>query len=86
MVFSFTTFLKSPIKASQSFSSSSVYWNGDDRIALVLGIESNYTVIDVIGQNITDTDYYDPGSGWNVAGVEDGTKNHTLVRKPNVTT
>ena len=59
--------------------------NGDDGYALVLGTEDNFTVIDVIGQNITDTNYADPGSGWDVAGITSATKDKTLVRKANVT-
>jgi len=58
--------------------------NGDDGYALVQGTEADYVVIDVIGQNITDLDYADPGSGWAVAGVADATKDHVLVRKSSV--
>jgi len=50
--------------------------NGDDGYALVYGTESDYQIIDFIG------DFNgDPGSGWAVAGVPDATKEHTLVRK-----
>ena len=28
----------------------------------------------------------DPGSGWDVAGVSNATKDHTIVRKESVTT
>ena len=59
--------------------------NGDDGYALVLGTEESFTVIDVIGQNITDTNYADPGSGWDVAGITNATVNKTLVRKASVT-
>ena len=58
--------------------------NGDDGYALVQGIETDFVVLDVIGQNITDLDYADPGSGWDVAGVTEATKDHVLVRKPSV--
>ena len=58
--------------------------NGDDGYALVLGTESDNVVIDVIGQNIYDADYSDPGSGWEVAGVSNGTKEHSLIRKSDV--
>jgi len=70
--------------------------NGDDGYKLVQGGTWNdannddvkdegevtgYTVIDVIG------DWQgDPGTGWAVAGVNNGTANHTLVRKAAVTT
>ena len=52
--------------------------NGDDFFALTLSgaTASSYTVIDKIG-DFGD----DPGDGWDVAGVTDGTKDHTLVRK-----
>ena len=55
--------------------------NGDDFFALTLAgaTASNYTIIDVIGQMGPD-----PGQGWDVAGVTNGTKEHTLVRKSNV--
>jgi len=53
--------------------------NGDDGYALVRGVETNYTIIDIIG------DFNgDPGQGWDVAGVSNGTKDHTLVRKSTV--
>ena len=50
--------------------------NGDDGYALAYGTESDYQIIDFIG------DFNgDPGSGWEVAGVSNATKDHTLVRK-----
>ena len=53
--------------------------NGDDGYALVSGIEDNYVIIDWLG------DWEgDPGSGWEVAGVENGTKEHTLIRKSTI--
>ena len=53
--------------------------NGNDGYALVFGNESNYYIVDWLG------DWNgDPGDGWDVAGVENGTLNHTLVRKPHV--
>jgi alkaline phosphatase D len=53
--------------------------NGDDGYALVKGTESDYVIIDMIG------DFgVDPGSGWDVAGVTNATQNHTLVRKASV--
>lgn len=55
--------------------------NGDDGLCLVQGTEANYTLLDCVGDFNAD-----PGSGWEVAGVADGTKDHTLVRKSNVTT
>ena len=60
--------------------------NGDDGFALVKGTEDDFDVIDVIGQSIFDDTYADPGNGWDVAGESDATKDHTLVRKPSVST
>ena len=54
--------------------------NGDDFFALAQGDVNTHTVIDKIGDFGPD-----PGSGWNVAGVTLGTKDHTLVRKSSVT-
>jgi len=53
--------------------------NGDDGWCLVYGSENSYSILDCVG------DWYeDPGIGWDVCGVENGTKDHTLIRKPNV--
>jgi predicted extracellular nuclease len=55
--------------------------NGDDGFALVYGTETDYVVVDTLG------DFNgDPGTGWEVAGVASATANHTLVRKATVTT
>jgi len=51
-------------------------FNGDDALALLY----KGHVIDVIGEIGTD-----PGTGWEVAGVSEGTQNKTLVRKAFVT-
>jgi hypothetical protein len=54
--------------------------NGDDGFGLVFGDQTSYQVIDWLG------DWNgDPGSGWEVAGVSNATKDHTLVRKCDVT-
>ena len=45
----------------------------------VFGTEEGYEILDCIGNWDGD-----PGSGWDVAGVENATKNHTLVRKISV--
>jgi hypothetical protein len=50
-------------------------FGGDDAAGLVY----DGTVIDQVG-----SEGDDPGSGWMVAGIEDATKNHTLVRHPDV--
>jgi hypothetical protein len=53
--------------------------NGDDGFALVLGSPSDFIILDAIG------DWNgDPGSGWDVAGTSTATANHTLIRKPTV--
>ena len=50
--------------------------NGDDGRKLVKGTEDSYTVVDTLGDFMGD-----PGSGWEICGVADGTKDHTLVKK-----
>ena len=53
--------------------------NGDDGYCLVQGSENDYVVLDCI------YDWNgDPGDGWDVAGVPNGTRNHTLIRKSTV--
>ena len=52
------------------------FFNGDDARALIKVIGSDTIICDLIGDFPND-----PGSGWNVAGVTNGTQNHTLVRK-----
>jgi len=54
--------------------------NGNDGYAIVMGNESSYSVIDWIGNWDAN-----PGVGWDVAGVTNGTMDHTLVRKSTVT-
>ncbi len=50
--------------------------NGDDGRMLVKGTETAYTIVDTLG------DFNgDPGSGWDVCGVDNATKDHTLVKK-----
>jgi len=56
-------------------------FNGDDAIGLAKDDGTGaFVLIDAVG-----TDGTDPGSGWDVAGVASATANHTLVRKPDVT-
>lgn len=51
------------------------FYNGDDAV----GLFKDGVLIDAIGvQGV------DPGSSWPVAGVSNGTVDHTLVRKPDV--
>ena len=63
------------IIAAADATSATCNFNGDD--ALVL--KSSGTIIDVIGQVGND-----PGTGWSVAGVANGTVDHTLIRKSSV--
>ncbi len=56
-------------------------FNGDDVRGLFHMAGTDTTLIDIIGVY----DLTDPGSGWDVAGVTDATKDHTLVRKASVT-
>ena len=41
--------------------------NGDDGYALVKGVETDFEVVDVIGQSIFEDTYADPGSGWDLS-------------------
>lgn len=55
--------------------------NGNDAFALTVAgaTASSYTIIDLIGDM-----QGDPGNGWDVAGITNGTKDHTLIRKASV--
>jgi predicted extracellular nuclease len=55
-------------------------FNGDDVRALCKVEGADTAIIDIIGRY----DLVDPGDGWDVAGVTDATKDHTLVRKLSV--
>ena len=67
------------ILAEADMTSFVYFSNGDDGFKLVHGTEDSFTVLDEIG------DWQgDPGAGWDVAGVSQGTKDHTLVRKSSV--
>lgn len=52
------------------------HFNGDDAV----GLFNNNSLIDAVG-NPSD----DPGSGWAVAGIDNGTGEHTLIRKSSIT-
>lgn len=54
-------------------------WNGDDYIGLYEMVAGSPVLIDVFGVLGTD-----PGTSWTLAGDNQGTVNHTLVRKPTV--
>ena len=58
----------------------SVFFNGDDGVALAKGTEESFTVVDVVGT----WSATDPGAGYEVCGVADGTLNHTLIKKEKV--
>ena len=51
------------------------YYNGDDAI----GLAYNGALIDAIGEAGDD-----PGTAWDVAGINNATKEHTLVRKMSI--
>jgi hypothetical protein len=58
------------------------YVNGNDSIALVqTNAGSGWVFLDAVG-----AEGPDPGNGWDVAGVNDATQDHTLVRKDAVNT
>ena len=65
------------ILAIADITSAVANWNGNDHVSLQF---SNATPIDGIG-----VWGVDPSSGWDVAGVTDATKDHTIVRKSTVT-
>tara|TARA_B100002052_G_C15868099_1_gene593304 strand:+ start:58 stop:1470 length:1413 start_codon:yes stop_codon:yes gene_type:complete len=61
--------------------------NGDDAYALMLScctgdVFDSENALDIIGSE----DTWEEGLGWDVAGVDEATKNHTLVRKGSVLT
>jgi len=55
--------------------------SGDDARGILYVTDTDSTLIDVIGIPTED-----PGSGWSVAGITNGTYNHTLVRKNHILT
>jgi len=63
------------VPGADVYNSGFCVWNGDDAVGLALEGE----LIDAIGEAGGD-----PGAGWDVAGVTNATKNHTLVRKASV--
>jgi len=58
--------------------STSISWNGDDAVSLQK-FSGTWNLLDVVG-----TDGADPGTGWDVAGTTNATKDHTLTRKTSV--
>jgi len=67
------------ILANADITAGFVSHSGDDAVGLAKDIAGTFTLIDAVG-----TDGPDPGTGWNVAGTTNGTKEHTLVRKTTV--
>ena len=57
-----------------------VHYNGDDARAIIKIVGTDTLWLDIFGDANND-----PGTGWPVAGVNNGTADHTLVRKPNIT-
>ena len=58
----------------------SATWNGDDAVGLAKDDGSGtFALIDAVGE-----DGADPGTAWDVAGVTNATKDHTLVRKETI--
>jgi len=51
-------------------------FNGDDAVGLAYSNGAAWVVIDAVGRPLED-----PGNGWAVAGVSNGTLDHVLVRK-----
>lgn len=69
------TLVQNPFAGGSSFMT---VFNGDDARGLFHVSGTDTTLLDVFGDPSED-----PGSAWNVAGVSGGTRDHTLVRKPN---
>ncbi|MDY0076981.1 MAG: DUF5689 domain-containing protein [Bacteroidales bacterium] len=59
--------------------SGSINFNGDDAVGIAKDMGGTFTLIDAVGE-----DGPDPGTGWDVAGITNATKDHTLVRKADV--
>ena len=57
-------------------------FNGDDVRGLFKIANNDTSLLDIIGTQTGG----DPGSGWDVAGITNATKDHTLVRKSSVST
>lgn len=63
------------IPGANQYDTGVINFNGDD----AMGLAKNGILIDAVGQNGED-----PGDGFDVAGVSEGTKNHVLIRKSTV--
>ncbi len=67
------------ITSAANLTTGNASWNGDDAVGLAKDITGTFTLIDAIGVGGVD-----PGTAWNVAGTNNATVNHTLVRKSTV--
>ena len=58
-----------------------VHYNGNDARAIEVTADggATWTIIDIIGDSLNN-----PGAGWDVAGVNNATKDHSLVRKSTI--
>ncbi|WCO01494.1 lamin tail domain-containing protein [Psychroserpens ponticola] len=72
------TLANGTILAAADLTSYNASWNGDDAVGLAKDIAGTFTLIDAVGVGGVD-----PGTAWNVAGTNNATANHTLVRKVN---
>lgn len=70
----------SDVPAADIYNAPFVSWNGDDAVGLAKDNGAGtFVLIDVVG-----TDGADPGAGWDVAGVTNGTVDNRLTRKTSV--
>ena len=75
--------VENPFSAGTSFICT---FNGDDARGLFKAGAVDTTLIDLIGfYDVAADTSSDPGSGWDVAGVSNGTQNHTIVRRDFIT-
>ena len=65
----------STITGSADLISGICSFNGDDAIGLAKFDGNNFILIDAIGE-----DGPDPGTGWDIDGISNATKDHTLIR------
>ena len=82
IVYSSSSSVNPIISSSGDVTWSQVTWTGDDAVGLAksdAGLIPSFSLIDLVGE-----DGPDPGNGWDVAGVADATKDHTLKRKCDV--
>ena len=72
---------KTDVPGADEYDSGFASWNGDDAVGLAKDDGTgNFVLLDAVGE-----DGADPGSGWDVAGTTNATKDHYLIRKSSVT-